>query len=448
LNQKYFPTRTVLILLLVWFISFLIYGWISYKNIYIDTPPIFPISVISTRTANRFSIIPLIFFILLIIIAIKRPPKHIFGLFLICIGFIILGNLLQGGYFQGFIKPLGGWDGRDFNQPFADVIKVRNGIGFLRDYNINQWDLSIHSRTHPPFLVLFWYVLYLIGGIQFSLVGSILIVSSIFPIFYLILKSLNFKPDTAARLTILLALIPSINIYSIISWDALAAIGYILFLLGMVRIYRDGLRITNFLILLIGFMFANMMNFLAVALLAILGFIGIWMFITSSRKDLLFALGLIIVSFIVFISVWKIAFNYNHFSAFFFAGNYELGHTNMQISWMSLKGYFLSRVEGFSEISLFLSFGVMAVIFSPNFSRISVNLRSFENAVLFSALTVVLLFLFFGLFRTGETARPFMWIVPIILLSLKDIEKSTLNALIGLAAIQTIAMQISANYFW
>jgi hypothetical protein len=442
------PNKTIIILLAVWFFLFIFFGWVSYNKFYLDPPIIYPISIVYKSTATINSMLPLILLIILVVFALKYSPKNAFILFFLCLALIVLGNLLQGGIYEGFVKPIGGWQGMDYEQPFHDVVKIHSGFRFLKEFDIYQSSYSNHTQTHPPFLVLFYYCLYQIGGIPIALTISILIISTIFPLFYFTMLYLGFSKSRAVKFTILLALIPTINIYSIITWDALAAIGYMIFLMGMVLIYRCGLRVINFIILLFGFVFANMLNYLAIGLLVIIGIVGFWQFLVLKRKDLLFATGGILFCFLIILILWKFGFNYDHLLSFLKSSQIELGKTSHHLSTQTIKWYILSRIEDIGEILLFLSFGVIAVCFTPLYRRFAPNLKSFENALLFSASTIILLFLIFGVFRTGETARPFIWLIPYVLISLKNIEDRTLNALIGVVTVQTISMQLAANYFW
>jgi hypothetical protein len=445
MKKSILPYRTIFILVFLWLVFSILYFWLKFINYYPNQPRIFPISVISKSTANQFSVIPLILIIFLIGFTLRYKPKNIWLVYVICLVFILLGNLLQGGVKQGFINAL---LGRSINQPFFDAIRIQNGYEFLHDFNVVQLQLSKHARTHPPFLLLLYFILNRFGGIPGTFIGCIFIVSVVFFIFYQTLVLLDIAPQKAAKLTFLLALIPSVNIYSVYSWDALAAVGYSLFLWGIVSIYKKGLSWINLLSLFIGFLFANMMNYLALGLIGIIGIVALWDFYKSKRLDLLIATIFIIMTFGIVLVIWKIGFNYNHIRGILTSVQNESEILNELNNIERIKIYFFSRLEDIGEVSLFLSFGVLAVLINPTYRKLDLNLKSIESTLLFSGILFFVVLMIIGVFRTGETARPFIWLVPYFLIALRNIEDRTLNACLGVAAVQTITMQLAANFYW
>ncbi len=445
MKKSILPYRTIFILLLLWLVLSIVYSWLKFTNYYPNQPKIFPISVIYKSTATQFSVVPLILIICLIGFVLRYKPKNIWLVYVICLGLILLGNLLQGGVKQGFINA---FLGRSINQPFFDAIRIQNGYEFLHDFNLVQLQLSKHARTHPPFLLLLYFILNRFGGIPGSFIGCIFIVSVAFFIFYQTLRLLDIAPQKAAKFTFLLALIPSVNIYSVYSWDALAAVGYSLFLWGIVSIYKKGLSWINLLLLFIGFIFANMMNYLALGLLGIIGIVSMWDFYKTKRLDLLIATIFIIMTFGMVLVIWKIGFNYNHIRGILTSMQNESEILNQLSNVERIKVYYFSRLEDVGEVSLFLSFGVLAVLLNPYYRKLDLNLKSLEGTMLFSGILFFVVLMIIGVFRTGETARPFIWLVPYFLIALRNIEDRTLNACIGVAAVQTITMQLAANYYW
>lgn len=444
-EKQFLPNKAVIAFLAVWIALFFLYAWLRFIRFYPNPPVVFPISEIYVSTASIFSFFPLIFFIGILIIVFLRPPKKMWGVYLVCLGLIFFGNMLQGGIEQGFIYPLVGTTAKT---PFYDVTHLRGGFYFINNFNAIQMELTNHTVTHPPFLVLIWYFLNQIGGVLLTLIGSILIISSMIPFFYWSLQLLGFSPEKAGRFTVLLALIPAFNIYSILSPDAIAAAGYMIFLWGMVSIYKKGLHWYNLVLLSISFIFANMLNYLAFGLLGIIGLAGIWQWNHDGRKDLLIGMLVSAAALIGCMAIWKFVFQYDHLQGFLTSIRYEDLKSSSLTEIQQVRSYFFSRGEDISEVMLFLSFGVLAVLLSPKYRRLALNLKSIESVLLLSAFTFFALLMVMGVFRTGETARPFIWLIPYILIALRNISDRTLNALIGLAALQTIVMQLAANYYW
>jgi hypothetical protein len=444
-SESYLPVKTILLILGVWILLAVSYLWLSYISFYPSPPRIFPISQIFSHTSNIFSVIPLILIIGLITIFIYKGTKNLIIVYGVCLAIIVLGNFLQGGIQEGFINTLVGQGNR---QPYYDTLKITDGYNFLHQFNSVQYSLTNHSRTHPPFLVLLIYWLRILGGGKTILIGSTLIVSSIFIFFFFALRLLEVTADRAAKFTLLLALIPSINIYSIFTWDALAAAGFMVFLYALISIFKQRIRWSNITLLIIGFTFANMMSFLAIGMVGVLGLVGIWQYYKFKSADLLISLGILIIAFLLVFLLWKFVFNYDQLMAIFTAMRFEnssLAHFNADAK---LKNLIFSRFEDLGEIMLFLSIGVLAVLLNMKYRNLRFNLESFESVLFLSGSALILLPLAAGLFYTGETARPFVWFVPFVLVALINIKDRTLIACIILAAMQTILMQLIANYYW
>ncbi len=353
-RQSYLPNRIIISLLIGWLFFFTLFAWIIFINFYPDPPVIFPISVIYKSTVNYSSIVPVICLLGVLLLITKKPIKYLFAVYIISFSIIILGNLIQGGFNQGFLAPLGIGSDR---QPLYDATHgqiLNGGFTFLDQFNEIQNTLSNHARTHPPFLILFWNILGRIHGSESVSIGSILVVSLIFPVFFSTLRLLQFSPERAAKFTFLMALIPAINIYSILTWDSIAAFGYFLFLWGLVSIYQQGLKWFNLLLLSIGFIFANMFNFLSMGLGGMIILISLWQIIHLRRYSFLIATLLLgVISIFVFI-IWKNYFGYDHIISFINSINLEKERIVDYSFNEILKIYTFSRLEGISEILLFL----------------------------------------------------------------------------------------------
>jgi len=111
--------------------------------------------------------------------------------------------------------------------------------------------------------------------------------------------------------------------------------------------------------------------------------------------------------------------------------------------------YTLTRVEGVVEIALFLSVGVLSVLFIPSLLRLRViDLRDEVTRVFLGAIVVVGAALAAGVFRTGETARTCLFLYPFFLLVLRELPGPVVRALAFSAGLQTMLMQTFGAYYW
>jgi hypothetical protein len=151
--------------------------------------------------------------------------------------------------------------------------------------------------------------------------------------------------------------------------------------------------------------------------------------------------------FTILMMVWNYSFHYNHLQSFITSTQYEQMRLQKYSSQIT-NVYIFSRGEDICEMLLFLSFGVFATLLNPSFRHMNLDFKSPESVIFLISLLAFVFLMVAGVFRTGETARGLLWFYPFFLLGMTQVEDRTLNACIGLAAVQTIAMQLAANYYW
>jgi len=140
-------------------------------------------------------------------------------------------------------------------------------------------------------------------------------------------------------------------------------------------------------------------------------------------------------------------YGYNHIQGFITASTIENPHGFR--GWYEPFTYLATRVECVSEISLFLSFGILAVLFKPKKLGLSYfDWRNININIFFSGILTLLGMFVVGAYRTGETARTALFIYPYIFLTLKTTETIILKDILILAGIQTVIMQLFGSYFW
>lgn len=361
-----------------------------------------------------------------------------------CIALVLFGNLAQGNLDVAFEQPFY-LKGRQY---YHDAINIKDGYEWLRTFTIHQDSYQLHTKTHPPFVVLLHYVLLNIFKGNILLLGiSFFVIASLF---FVVLKNifihLDFETERAKKLLLLTAVIPSVNIYLLVSIDGLILMTSSLMILGLTRILKIGkLDFWSLFWCSISVLFTNMLSFSGLFLLAFSGIFGLIYFFKKRYDFMILLIFVLIINTIIFLSFYY-GLGYNHLLTFHQASSSENPDGFMLFSKPYI--YLWTRLQAIGEILMFLSLGLSAVFLSVNhynkvlFSDIRIN------NLFFSAISALGLMFISGAYGTGETARACLFIVPFFILLLKNIKTETFLILYFLSLLQTFGMQMIGNYFW
>lgn len=411
----------------------------------IDVPDVFPISVFGLE----FHPGGLIFaglFMLGILLALKWSTRmkgwQIWG---IAVCLILLGNLAQGGLEAGFIKPITA-KGHGY---FYDAIKITSARGWLDAFNENQAQLEMHAQTHPPFAVLLHFEVMAFTDNQplpVAMTLAFIASLSIWLLWY-ILKTLDVPESQRSLLTLLFIVVPAFNIYSAVSLEGVILTTSLLFLYGLLRIMKHGRDVKGIVCFVAGLLLTNALTFAGTFLLAIALLIAIREYIVKRKWNLMIVFG---AALVLGIGVWlalKYGLGYDHLQSFMTAARIE--NPKGFMAFVNLPSYLMTRIEGISEMALFLSFGCLSLFFLPETLKIKWRDFSEDPKVVFLAGLAVLLLMFLtGSFRTGETARVCLFFYPYVFLVFRNLNEVSLHNLVLLAGAQTIVMQLFGTYFW
>lgn len=454
LNSLFVKTKSILsikitlILLGFWGILFAIYRFIFFP-LNFDVPQWFPSSVIIGIWIHPQGI-PYFFVFLALPICILLFYKKIneFVLLIGCGLIILFGNLMQGGFEFAFLQPF--YAGK--SQYYHDALEVPNVQNWLASFNANQAQLTLHSRTHPPFAVLIhdlFFVLFPRGGIYTLSIGFSLLSLSTVLFVLLILRIYNIESNKRKLLITLFSVLPAINIYTIVCLDGVISASSTLFLLGiLILVNKPKIKIFGYAFMALGLVITNLLTYGGVFLIGIAAcFIAIEYY---QKRGTLLLKGFIF-SFLCFLAVIYILFSvyhYNHIQGFITASSIE--NPNGFRLFSDPINYVLTRFENVSEILFFLSFGVLSIFFSDKLFSLQkkpINLQNNQLVVLIGSLLLLLMFLS-GAFRTGETARTCLFIYPYLFFALFNLQDNKIMSLIIMAGIQTAIMQLFVNFFW
>lgn len=441
-NLKSFPW-------LVFFVAIFIWVAIAGANFYYQnnggytgTGILFPISVIYPNQFLWSGFAFAFLFLLSGIFAFKYADKlNFYLLFLIAIVLVLLGNLSQGNFDISFLQPFY-LKGRQY---YADAINITDGQIWLRDFSKNLEQFQMHTKTHPPFVTLLHFWILNISNIETLAIVFFTIGCLSFPLFYQILVYLGFEETRRKWMLILFTVIPSINIYLLVSIDALVLTSTLIFLLGFARIFHHNkIDIISFLLISSGLILTNLLTFSGLFLFAFLGCVSFY-FLLKGKWNFVW-LGL--MSTVVFILAFTIIYvttGYDQLETFLLASQSE-NPDGFRLFHQPFV-YLMTRLEDIGEIFLFLSFGFLAVLFSKRPGTEVFENRNI-NILFFSAIAAISTMLLTGAYGTGETARACLFLVPYFLILLKDIGSDQFKILFYLCLFQTFGMQMIGNFYW
>ncbi len=439
---KNFPWMVFLVAVFIWIA---IAGGNYYYQLqggFTGTGPLFPISVIYPNQFLWSGFIFAFLFLISGILAFQYSEKlNVYLLFLISIALVVLGNLSQGDFDTAFLQPFY-LKGRQY---YADAINITDGSIWLRDFSKNLEHFQMHTKTHPPFVTLLHFWILNISNIETLAIVFFAIGCLSFPIFYQILVYLGFEEKRRKWLLVLFAVIPSVNVYLLVSIDALVLTSTMIFLLGFTRIFNQNkIDAVSFLLISLGLILTNLITFSGLFLFAFLGCFSFYFLLKAKWNFVWLSLMTTVVFVLSFIIIFA-ATGYNHLDTFLQASHSENpdGFRLLHQPFV----YLMTRLEDIGEIFLFLSFGFLAVFFSKKSGTEVFENRNI-NILFFSAISALSAMLLTGAYGTGETARACLYLVPYFLILLKDINSDQFKILFYLCIFQTFGMQMIGNFYW
>ncbi len=414
-----------------------------------DCPPYWPIGIGYPRVPH-WTALPIAALCLIVLhqgLRILERSRYRM-MHVICLGLVlILGTtFMQGWTYQlgwdaGFVNPIAGM-GQGGIQHYHDALAIENPITFLREYVARQPTLLEHSRTHPPGAALTMYALsrLVVRPALISVTIAIVSVLLIATCLRSLLSRFLRDEKLSGYVTLIMLLVPAVQIYSAASLDALIAglaIGVVA--LGTGRPKSIQLVGAFACLLLLSFMtFAALF-----AMPVLLGF-ELWRTRTFWRSGLIAAL----VALVYWVMAQTTGFNY--VECFRTAASLE--NPDGWRLFAEPVSFCLTRIEGLAEIILF--FGPFLTVIAIRGLRKPASSSSELRALTWLGVGTLTAMFLTGAFRTGETARTCLFIYPYLLMPVagylgsSDADARERRILAGLVFAQTLLMQMFGAYFW
>lgn len=441
-NLKSFPWLIFFIAIAVWIAIAGANFYYQHQGGYTGTGILFPISVIYPNQFLWSGFMFAFLFLISGIFAFRFADKmNVYLLFLIAVILVLLGNLSQGNFDIAFLQPFY-LKGRQY---YADAINIADGQIWLRDFSGNLEQFQMHTKTHPPFVTLLHYWILNISNIETLAIVFFAIGSLSFPLFYKILVDLGFEETRRKWALLLFAVVPSVNIYLLVSIDALVLTSTLIFLLGFARIFHQNkIDSVSFLLISSGLILTNLLTFSGLFLFAFLGCISFY-FLSKGKWNFVWLSLMGTVVFVLTFTTIYVTTGYNQLDTFLLASRSE-NPDGFRLFHQPFV-YLTTRLEDIGEIFLFLSFGFLSVFFSKKPGTEVFENRNI-NILFFSAISAISAMLLTGAYGTGETARACLFLVPYFLILLKGISSENFKIMFYLCLFQTFGMQMIGNFYW
>lgn len=376
------------------------------------------------------------------------PLVGVIGLALV----LAAGTNLLKGVDIGYIEPMTHRNQQYYNE----ALKIDDPVQYIRDYEALQPTLGKHAQTHPPGAVLTLWALQKIfvrpEWISLAL-GWLAMSVTLFFAHRVFLRL--FEEGALARYSVLLlAVIPAVQIYMIATIDAwvaalLTATLYFFLSAGACQSqpeirrmpYMPSLHLLGASLCLF---YALFINIPAVVILPILG--GYELF----RQRRVWQTATLSCGIALAFALLYLFLDFNIIAVFRHAEQYENPEGFALL--VDPVNYGFTRLECVAEILVFFGPFLLALIYQ-GWSALR---RDFPAAWTLLALLLVTLLIVFliGTYRTGETARPLMFLYVYalfpVLAILRDVRAGETErvSLLMLVFSQAVYMQLFGHYLW
>jgi len=387
------------------------------------------------------------------------PPEwperaRVVALVLAGVGSTVVTTAIQG-FREGFVWPIVGRPGGP-EQYYHEALRLSDPAAFVGRYTALQSELSLHARTHPPGATLVYYGAEALAATPAAIAVGLCVVAMVTVSYVYRTVRLYHGPTAAWRTGLLFVVLPATQIYYLSSLDAVIACCVAGFLYHYQSLLADhgGLPMPTTRLgvvrygAMVGFaVVAHLLTFMALFLPGIVALDSYRRHGLSHRS--LLALAVVFGPFLVaMLALW--AGGYNYVVSFEVARAVEAQFAGGEAYMMAAPlNYALTRLEGVAELFLFLS-PAGTVLLAGACLRRRTATQWLAAIALFGFASVLLI----GTFWTGETARGLLFLYPILTVAIGSrlagagYQRTHARTLLVLVWVQSVAMQLVANYTW
>jgi len=350
---------------------------------------------------------------------------------------VVATNLIHGPDY-GLVHPH-----TEGHQYYHDAQEVPSPGALLATFNHRQPELGWHTRTHPPGAVLAIWTLGKLFGPPWAVSLAIAALSvALTGWFFHGLLVRHVESDVARYTTLLLLLLPAVQIYYCAALDALIA-ALMLGVLWAVAHPHDAVAVATGAACLFG---ASFLTFGAC-------FLGPVMmgYEVLARRSVRRSVAMGLAVGLLYLAMASVC-GFDYLRAFRTASAVENPGGFLLLA--DPVSYGMTRLENVAEILVFL--GPFLLVLAVRGIGAARSHRRYHRLGVLAGLGVGTLLAMFatGAFRTGETARACLFIYPYLLLPVAAVldrqrpEAADRRLLVWLVFGQTLVMQAIGGYFW
>lgn len=402
-----------------------------------DCPQAFPVSLFLPRIPDVWQVGLLVGLVIVFLLAVRQMALKLPQVMLL-VCFLLIGTSALAGWHYGFEHPLTHRDKRYYTEASC----IADPVAFVRTFNDQQATLLEHTQTHPPGAVLMvglftWLIPSV--GMSAMVMGTLSMMLAVWLVWDFF--RWHFPADLAGYGVLLFALLPAVQIYFLSSLESFITVGLLVVLLSF-RHWLDREKPTYAALTIISLFWVSFMTFGVLYVFPVLAGYELWRKRSLTRT-------LIIAGVVA--GVWLLVMpvlDFNYLESFLTASSIENPDGFRLLA--DPVDYIFSRFEGVLEVLLF--FGPFLTLLMLRGWH--VLHRDYVDYAVWLVLTwgAFLLLLLTGAFRTGETARLMMVLLPFmltpVLLCVQDKDESMRLSLLMLVFGQTLLMQLLGHYIY
>jgi hypothetical protein len=414
-----------------------------------DCPYYWPVSTFGLRVPSVRDLVVAAAVLLAFFLFVRLLEVKLFDIRLVILSgaLLIAGLTFIHGIDVGFYAPVAGdaqsgtlvpysLEGQEY---YHDALAVTDPVDFLRNYNELQPNLHRHAHTHPPGAVLIYYFLAKVFRDPAIIAIAIMLLSLVPTVsfFYRLLLT-EIEDRTARFVSFLFILLPAVQIYYLASMDALVAA----LLTAALYLFCFGKGSKSVAGAAVAISASFLLTFVTLFILPVLA--GFELIVKRSfKRSAIVAAVIAAVHLLLYFGL-----GYDAVQSFRTASLFENPQGFMLF--VDPANYFFTRLEDVAEIIFF--FGPFLAILSVRGLKDLKN-RPLNVIAALGCATLVGMFVT-GAWRTGETARPCLFLYPYLLFPVayylnerEDGSRGRLQ-LASLVFAQAVGMQLLGNYHW
>ncbi|MEI6511984.1 MAG: hypothetical protein WCO51_01760 [bacterium] len=326
---------------------------------------------------------------------------------------------------------------------YDDAVQLPSSAIVLADYTKMQPAFGMHSRSHPPgpLLAMKFARMLLQSPILISALFGTLNLALACTLMYLLLRRLSMDSVNSRMLTMLYATMAAIQIYYLFSIDAIICTLGIALLLSIHHSSKSYRILTSAF-----FLWALMMMTFGA-----LFYVPVILWLTWERyRRIGEAVATCALTILALIAMYW-GFGFNYLQSFQIANHFENPGGFMLFSQPG--SYLTTRLENIGDIIYFIGPAITYFLWMGFTMRDGSTTERYWMRLGKIGISVLIMVFLTGAYRTGETGRACLFILPFIILTIapsvkRIVTPNNFRTLAIWVILHTLLLQILGFYYW